>query len=1542
MKKVLSVLVALCMVLSLVAGGVPGAAKAAPPATPMDIGTVATAFGQESYTVDQETPLAITNTTTYGDMSGFGANILVDGWIAFDPVLPVALTLRAKGNDVDLGVTYTVPAGAAGFWLSSLVPSGSARPSVNLETGRTEVFQVICDSMPSAFVGQLYTITATTVAATEDGFGDGTDESNWTVLATDSTTVTVNGAAQLVLSGETNPTVLKAGALCSENTNGKAEDNTALDTATASLTPIAITLENTGNATSDAVRIAPVGVTAHVQLWAKDTNGDWWDINISGWMPSAGIALPAGYTGTTNVYIISDQAGTYPMTVKVVKASDSTVVTSASGTLTVIDDAAPALTMGLQATEGENTEPLPVTSSNNYWLNVENPEGATVYQLSFTSGSTLSEPVVTGENGLVPVYLQPTEAQVDPLNDYYTAHNAEGPWRDYLLGTLDGTNPMAYIDATDFTAPVLLDAAQYELNGQEVPMVVVGDFPQGTYELTGELTDVDEGRTTTLSLFLSFTTPLAITTGTVPDGIVGKAYTTTLEATGGVGTHTWALAEDAALPDGLELDPETGEIAGTPTAAGTSTFTVTATDEDETVVDVDLTLDVYAALTVTPQTLPDGVKDTAYPDGAYVATVAGGTESYTYTLKTGDHLPSGLALRSADGLISGTPTATGTFTFTVTVSDSADPAQTANVLCTIHVYAPIAITTTSLPDGWVGTAYSASLAATGGTGHYTWSVLDGPEWLELDTSTGAITGTPLEAGRFEMIFTVTDDAEPANSAEVTLSIQVYETTLSITSTSPLPGGYVNRAYEQPLTAAGGNGTYVWSIASGDLPEGLLLSREEPYDRAPVAENYTPPEIYGTPTTAGTYTFTLKVVSGDQAVLKEFTITITQTYVLTLRVGGNGSVEASPAPVSGNYATGTVVTLTATPDEGYHAVWPENVTPSATNPNVATVTMDDDKTVSVTFAIDTFTLTITTVGEGTVTALPDPNEDDTYDYGTEVTLTAVPATGWHFVCWSDNVTADEEDPLKATVAIEGDTEVTATFAIDTFTLTITTEGEGTVTADPEPTDGKYAYGTTVTLTAVPATGYYVTWTGATPSDDDPNVATVTITDDTEVTATFENTYTLTTTIVGSGTVTADPEPTDGKYAYGTTVTLTAVPATGWHFVGWSDNVTADEEDPLKATLTIEGDTEVTATFAINTYTITVSVANDHGTAVPDKTVYDYGDDAVITLTPEAGWVLNTIMDNDVDVTSQVVGNTYTIANVTANHTVTVTYKVGTYVLTVNVTGSGTVAVSPNQPTYAYGTTVTLTATPATGYSFTGWSGDLTGTTNPATITMTGNKTVTATFAINTYTLNITKVGEGTVTANPEPTDGKYAYGTIVTLTATPATGYSFTGWSGDLTGTTNPATISMTGDKTVTATFAINTYTISVTVTNGTAVPDKASYAYGEAAHVTLTPNTGYVLSTVVDNGADVTGQVAGGVYTIASMTANHTIVVTFVPVAVLPGDVDGDGHVTMLDALMAARAAVGITSLTGTAFTAADVNHDGFITMLDVLLIARMAVGIPG
>jgi uncharacterized repeat protein (TIGR02543 family) len=143
----------------------------------------------------------------------------------------------------------------------------------------------------------------------------------------------------------------------------------------------------------------------------------------------------------------------------------------------------------------------------------------------------------------------------------------------------------------------------------------------------------------------------------------------------------------------------------------------------------------------------------------------------------------------------------------------------------------------------------------------------------------------------------------------------------------------------------------------------------------------------------------------------------------------------------------------------------------------------------------------------------------------------------------------------------------------------------------------------------------------------------------------------------------------------------------------------------------------------------------------------------------------------------------------------------YSLTANVVGSGSVAKNPNLALYVSGASVELTATPAVGYVFSGWSGDLTGTTNPASITMDSDKTVTATFTLippSEYTLTINTVGSGSVTK--DPSQATYASGTLVQLTAVAASGYQFSGWSGALSGSTNPATITMDSDKIVTATF----------------------------------------------------------------------------------------------------------------------------------------------
>jgi hypothetical protein len=145
----------------------------------------------------------------------------------------------------------------------------------------------------------------------------------------------------------------------------------------------------------------------------------------------------------------------------------------------------------------------------------------------------------------------------------------------------------------------------------------------------------------------------------------------------------------------------------------------------------------------------------------------------------------------------------------------------------------------------------------------------------------------------------------------------------------------------------------------------------------------------------------------------------------------------------------------------------------------------------------------------------------------------------------------------------------------------------------------------------------------------------------------------------------------------------------------------------------------------------------------------------------------------------------------------------HTLTVAVSPStgGTVARAPNLGEYETGTVVTLTATPASGYEFTRWEGDASGTANPTSITMDAGKSVTAVFtAMAQYTLTVTASPPdgGTVTRSPDL--ALYDPGTVVTLTATPASGYAFSRWDGGLTGTTNPATVAMSADRAVTAIF----------------------------------------------------------------------------------------------------------------------------------------------
>jgi uncharacterized repeat protein (TIGR02543 family) len=168
----------------------------------------------------------------------------------------------------------------------------------------------------------------------------------------------------------------------------------------------------------------------------------------------------------------------------------------------------------------------------------------------------------------------------------------------------------------------------------------------------------------------------------------------------------------------------------------------------------------------------------------------------------------------------------------------------------------------------------------------------------------------------------------------------------------------------------------------------------------------------------------------------------------------------------------------------------------------------------------------------------------------------------------------------------------------------------------------------------------------------------------------------------------------------------------------------------------------------------------------------------------------------------------------------------YTLTTSVVGSGSVSKNPDQATYTYGTSVQLTATPAAGWSFSHWTGDLTGSTNPDSVTMDDNKTVTAHFTQDvTYTLTITATSGGTT--SPSPGAHVYSSGTNVAVAAIPQSGYQFDHWELDTVnvGSANPYAVTMNADHTLHAVFkeapspppAVGGYALPINLDLGTSI-----------------------------------------------------------------------------------------------------------------------------
>src|SRR5438552_12916988 len=182
--------------------------------------------------------------------------------------------------------------------------------------------------------------------------------------------------------------------------------------------------------------------------------------------------------------------------------------------------------------------------------------------------------------------------------------------------------------------------------------------------------------------------------------------------------------------------------------------------------------------------------------------------------------------------------------FTVVVSNSAGSVTSSAAILMVNAsIPPLQVTSSQLSGGTVGTTYSATLSASGGTSPYSWSVSSGtlPTGLILSSS-GTLSGTPTVAGAFPFTVTVKDAA--SGSASANLSINVVSVPPLQVASSQLPGGTAGTTYTATLSASGGSLPYSWSLSCGTLPTVLSLSSSA--------------TLSGTPTVAGAFPFTVAV------------------------------------------------------------------------------------------------------------------------------------------------------------------------------------------------------------------------------------------------------------------------------------------------------------------------------------------------------------------------------------------------------------------------------------------------------------------------------------------------------------------------------------------------------------------------------------------------------------------------------------------------------------------------------------------------------------
>ena len=392
----------------------------------------------------------------------------------------------------------------------------------------------------------------------------------------------------------------------------------------------------------------------------------------------------------------------------------------------------------------------------------------------------------------------------------------------------------------------------------------------GTYNLVVRALD-QNGLTDEDTITLTITSkPVITTNATLASAVIGVQVSpisqSKTQGTAAIpATGAWSISA-GALPAGMSLNPDTGEITGTPTQSGVFNFTVQLVDSAGEIATKAESLAVNSGPTITTDPLSYKLyKDVSTSITNNITIGTGSIRAGTGWTATG--LPAGLSINGSTGAITGTPTVTGNFQVTIRATDVNDLYDEETLAFTV-VTRPLITTTSPLTNAVLGTAITAipqtvtpgaaNIPATGA-----WSIALGslPTGLIFNANTGEITGTPTQTGVFTFTVKVTDSAGEWATKVESITVNSKPTI----TTSPLAVTIFttdNAAISNTANAGTGALLGIGAWTATGLPAGLNIDTSSGL-------------ITGTPAGVGVSTVTLRVTDVN-GLFDEETLTITVT------------------------------------------------------------------------------------------------------------------------------------------------------------------------------------------------------------------------------------------------------------------------------------------------------------------------------------------------------------------------------------------------------------------------------------------------------------------------------------------------------------------------------------------------------------------------------------------------------------------------------------------------------------------------------------------